>query len=97
MAAAPPVAEPVSMIPAVTETNVDAPVPRPISVSTPGAETPPVAVRAVTPRSVVAKPGAKRPGRSSSASVQHVRVQRQPGVMDRLRLGWLRDAFKRSL
>jgi urease accessory protein UreF len=57
-------------------------------------------LRSVTPRAVPARAVAKPSTRSSSPTpaVNRVRVQRQStGVMDRLRLGWLRNAFKTSL
>jgi hypothetical protein len=54
--------------------------------------------RAAAPRSVSARTVASRSPRSSSAAVKRVGAQRQSsGVMDKLRLGWLRNAFKTSL
>ena len=75
----------------VQDASINAVAPRTIAFSSALADTP---RGAVTPRAAAAKPTAKRSARSAGAEVHRVRAQR--GVMDRLRLGWLRDAFKRS-
>jgi hypothetical protein len=85
-------------LPAVAWSVADTSAPRPMSVSSRRADEPRLTGRAVTPRLTSVRPTSKRSARSSPAVVHRVGEQRQStGVMDRLRLGWLRNAFKTSL
>jgi hypothetical protein len=89
---------PVRIVPVVQQTVPDEPdtsTPRPILAARRPAEATRVAARAAAPRSESVRTSSKRPMRSSGEVVHRVRAQRQsPGVMDRLRLGWLRTAFR---
>lgn len=87
-------------LPPIVPAVVDISAPRAIAVSSRRLYESRTPVRSGAPRAVPARAVAKPSARSASPSpaVNRERAQRQStGVMDRLRLGWLRNAFKTSL
>jgi hypothetical protein len=93
-----PVLDEAAPLPPVAPMVAEPLAPRALSVSTRRVEDSRGLGRAFTPRPVSSRGVGKPSTRSAAAAVNRVRAQRQStGVMDRLRLGWLRNAFKTSL